>query len=175
MKTVSIDRKRKLRDEPHTGHNRWHPDIPPVIEVDEGEEVALETRDALDGHLHAKSTEADFASMATGAIHPLTGPVLVKGARPGDLLEVEFTDIVPERWAFTAIFPGLGFLRDVMTTPFLVHWTIADGWATSPGLASPAMRRRGFGVLGAFTRSLPSASPSRHQGWPASEGPCRTR
>ena len=91
MKTVSIDRKRKLRDEPHTGHNRWHPDIPPVIEVDEGEEVALETRDALDGHLHAKSTEADFASMATGAIHPLTGPVLVKGARPGDLLEVEFT------------------------------------------------------------------------------------
>ena len=86
MKTVSIDRKRKLRDEPHTGHNRWHPDIPPVIEVDEGEEVALKTRDALDGHLHAKSTEADFASMATGAIHPLTGPVLVKGARPGDLL-----------------------------------------------------------------------------------------
>jgi formamidase len=57
--------------------------------------------------------------------------VLVKGARAGDLLEVEFVDIVPQRWAFTAIIPGLGFLRDVMTTPFLVHWDIADGWATS--------------------------------------------
>jgi formamidase len=57
--------------------------------------------------------------------------VLVKGARTGDLLEVEFVDIVPQRWAFTAIIPGLGFLRDVMTTPFLVHWDIADGWATS--------------------------------------------
>ncbi|HEX7213636.1 MAG TPA: acetamidase/formamidase family protein, partial [Methylomirabilota bacterium] len=131
MKTVSIDRTRPLHAEPRTGHNRWHPDIPPAVEVDEGEEVALETRDGIDGHLNAKSTEADFASLRVGAIHPLTGPVLVKGARPGDLLEVEFADIVPQRWAFTAIIPGLGFLRDVMTTPFLVHWDIAGGWATS--------------------------------------------
>ena len=131
MKTVSIDRTRPLHAEPKTGHNRWHPDIPPAVEVDEGEEVALETRDGIDGHLNAKSTEADFASLRVGAIHPLTGPVLVKGARAGDLLEVEFVDIVPQRWAFTAIIPGLGFLRDVMTTPFLVHWDIADGWATS--------------------------------------------
>jgi formamidase len=131
MKTVSIDRTRPLHAEPKTGHNRWHPDIAPAVEVDEGEEVALETRDGIDGHLNAKSTEADFASLRVGAIHPLTGPVLVKGARTGDLLEVEFVDIVPQRWAFTAIIPGLGFLRDVMTTPFLVHWDIADGWATS--------------------------------------------
>ena len=131
MKTVSIDRTRPLHAEPKTGHNRWHPDVPPAVDVDEGEEVALETRDGIDGHLNAKSTEADFASLRVGAIHPLTGPVLVKGARAGDLLEVEFVDIVPQRWAFTAIIPGLGFLRDVMTTPFLVHWDIADGWATS--------------------------------------------
>lgn len=48
MKTVAIDRRRPLREEPQTGHNRWHPDIPPIIEVEEGEEVALETRDATD-------------------------------------------------------------------------------------------------------------------------------
>ena len=36
--------------------------------------------------------------------------------------------------------PGLGFLRDVFTEPFLVHWQIADGWATSaqiPGVRIP--------------------------------------
>ena len=131
MKGVQIDRKRHLADDPKTGHNRWHPDITPIVEVEEGEEVALETRDALDGYLTPGSTVADFESLPLGAIHPLTGPVLVKGARPGDLLEVEFVDIVPQRWAFSAIMPGLGFLRDVMTTPFLVHWTLADGWATS--------------------------------------------
>ena len=91
MKSVAIDRRRPLRDEPTTGHNRWHPDIPPIVEVDEGEEVALETRDATDGYLHAKSTEADFPGLPVGGIHPLTGPVLVKGARPGDLLEVELS------------------------------------------------------------------------------------
>ncbi len=66
MKTISIDRNRPLRDEPKTGHNRWHPNISPAIEVDEGEEVALETRDAADGYLNPKSTEADFAGLATG-------------------------------------------------------------------------------------------------------------
>ena len=75
MKTVTIDRSRPLRDEPKTGHNRWHPDIPPAVEVDEGDEVALETRDAADGYLTPKSTEADFAALPVGGIHPLTGPV----------------------------------------------------------------------------------------------------
>src|SRR5205809_831870 len=51
MKGIHIDRKRHLADDPKTGHNRWHPDIAPLIEVDEGEEVALETRNALDGYL----------------------------------------------------------------------------------------------------------------------------
>ena len=140
MKTVSIDRSRPLREEPKTGHNRWHPDIPPVVEVEEGEEVGLETRDAADGYLAPATGVADLAKFPAGAIHPLTGPVLVKGGRPGDLLEVEFLDIVPQRWGFSCILPGLGFLRDVMTTPFLAHWSIADGWATSrevPGVRIP--------------------------------------
>ena len=36
MKTVTIDRKKRLRDEPNKGHNRWHPDIAPVIEAEAG-------------------------------------------------------------------------------------------------------------------------------------------
>jgi formamidase len=156
MKTVTIDRRKPLHEEPKTGHNRWHPDIPPVTEVEEGEEVALETRDALDGYLSAKSTESDFPGIPVGAIHPLTGPVFVKGARPGDLLEVDFTDIVAQSWAFTGIMPGLGFLRDVMTTPYLVHWDIADGWATSRQL-------RGIRILGASFMGVSGVAPSRQQ------------
>jgi formamidase len=155
-KAIHIDRRKRLADEPKTGHNRWHPDIAPIVEVDEGEDVALETRDAADGYLTSSSTAADFPSLPLGVIHPLTGPVSVKGARPGDLLEVEFIDIVPQRWAFTAIMPGLGFLRDVMTTPFLVHWTIADGWATSPQL--PGVRIPGAPFMG-----VSGVAPSRQQ------------
>jgi len=153
---IRIDRKRHLADEPNTWHNRWHPDIAPLVEVDEGEEVALETRDALDGFLTPSSTVADFEALPLGAIHPLTGPVLVKGARPGDLLEVEFVDIVPQRWAFSTIMPGLGFLRDVMTTPYLVHWTLADGWATSDQI--PGVRIPGAPFMG-----VSGVAPSRQE------------
>jgi formamidase len=155
-RAITIDRRKPLADEPRTGHNRWHPDIEPIVEVGEGEDVSLETRDACDGHLTPHSTGADIATIPGGAIHPLTGPVLVKGARPGDLLEIEFREIAPQPWAFSGIFPGLGYLRDIMTTPFLVHWDLADGWATSRQL--PRVRIPGAPFMG-----VSGVAPSRQQ------------
>src|ERR1044071_1222034 len=148
---VPIDRTTHLAEQPQTGHNRWHADITPVIEVEPGEVVVLETRDALDGYLNPSSTVADFPSVHMGAVHPLTGPVFVKGAKPGDLLEIEFVDIQPQPWAFSMIWPGLGFLKDVMTAPYLVHWRIADGFATSeqlPGVRIPGAPFMGVSEIG---------------------------
>ena len=157
MKSVHIDRNKRLKDQPTTGHNRFHPAIPPIVAVEEGEEIELETRDGVDGQLGPAATEADMALMDAGAIHPLTGPVFVKGAQPGDVLEVEFVDIVPQPHAFTAIVPGLGFLRDLFTTPYLVHWQIRDGWATSPRL--PGVRSPGSSFMG-VSGVAPSETPS---------------
>jgi formamidase len=140
MHAVRIDRKKPLAAEPHSGHNRYHPDIAPVLEVAEGEEVILETRDSLDGQIRPGATAADLAHVDTGLVHPLTGPVFVKAAEPGDMIEVEFLDIVPQPMAFSVVIPGMGFLRDIMTIPFVVHWKIRDGWATSdeiPGVRIP--------------------------------------
>jgi formamidase len=146
MKSVEIDRSKRLKDQPTTGHNRFHPDVSPIVEAEPGEEVILQTRDASDGHVGPSATDADVATMDAGVIHPLTGPVFVKGAQPGDVLEVEFLDIMPEPYAFTAIVPGLGFLRDVFITPFMVSWRIRDGWATSPRL--PGVRIPGAPFMG---------------------------
>ena len=155
-RSVTIDRAAHLGQQPSTGHNRWHPDIEPVLEVEPGEVVVLETRDALDGYLNASSTVDDFPNVPLGAVHPLTGPVFVKGAKPGDLLEIEFVDIQPQPWAFSSIMPGLGFLRDTLTTPFLVHWKIADGWATSEQI--PGVRIPGAPFMG-----VSGVAPSRQQ------------
>ena len=170
MKSVEIDRTKLLRDQPATGHNRLHPDIPPILEVDEGEEVVLETRDGCDGYLGPSATAASIATMDTGAVHPLTGPVLVKGARPGDVLEIEMVDILPQPHAFTAIVPGLGFLRDLYTTPYLVKWRIADGWATSPEL--PGVRIPGAPFMGVI-----GVAPSHDQvrAWTVREQACLER
>jgi formamidase len=140
MHAIRIDRSKPLAAEPHVGHNRYHPEIAPVAEVGEGEEIALETRDALDGQIQPGMSGADLAAIEPGVVHPLTGPVFVKGAAPGDLLEIEFTDIIAQPTAFSAILPGLGFLRDVFSEPFLVHWQITDRWAMSaeiPGVRIP--------------------------------------
>src|SRR5258708_30045519 len=84
-----------------------------------------------------------------GRIHPLTGPVHVDGAEPGDLLAVRIEQIVPASRGFTVIMPGFGFLRDLFTTPFVVHWEMANGFARSEQL--PGVRLRGapfMGVMG---------------------------
>ena len=75
MHAIRIDRSKRLAEEAHSGHNRYHPDISPALEVGEAEEVILETRDALDGQLKADATVADLAAADANLIHPLTGPV----------------------------------------------------------------------------------------------------
>ena len=146
---IAIDRTKPLSQEPHTGHNRWHPDIPPVATVEPGQVVGLETRDAFDGQLQPDSGVEDVGRINLDLVHPLTGPIFVNGAEPGDLLEVTIHDIEPQPFGFTVQAVGFGFLRDLFPQPHIVRWTIADGAATSEDL--PGVRIPGapfMGVMG---------------------------
>jgi len=156
LKCIEIDRRKRLQDEPHTGHNRWHPDIPPVIEVEPGEEVVLETRDGSDGQVIPGMSAAELAHLPKKVTHPLTGPIFVKGAQPGDLLEIEYLDIIPQPYGYTRIRPGAGFLRDFFSDYYLVHWEIDEQSATSPQL--PGVRIPNGSFMG--TAGL---APSRDQ------------
>lgn len=143
---IRIDASKTLTEEPHTGHNRWHPDIAPVVRCEPGDEVVLETRDAFDGQMGPDATLDDVAAPNLDVVHPLTGPVYVDGAQPGDLLEVEILDVEPDSYGYTVEVPGFGFLRDEFPEPFKVNWDIADGWATSPDL--PGVRVPGAPFMG---------------------------
>jgi formamidase len=124
---VSIDPYRTLVEEPGTGHNRWHEAIEPVLEVEPGDTVVYETRDAFDGQLNSGSTDSDVGQLNLNVVHPLTGPVYVKGAEPGDLLEAHLVEIEAdpwEQWGYTIEVPGFGFLRDEFPDPFIVHWRL---------------------------------------------------
>jgi formamidase len=92
---IRIDRSKTLRDEPNTGHNRWHPDIPPIVRCEPGDEVILETRDAFDGQMSPDATLETVAAPNLDVVHPLAGPVHIEGAEPGDLLEVEILEVEP--------------------------------------------------------------------------------
>ena len=101
MKSVKVDYSKRCAGEPHLAHNRWHPDIPPVVGVEPGEELEMDTRDAFDGQSTAKTTADGVAAVDLNLVHPLTGPAFVKGALPGDLLEVHILEMKPQPFGYT--------------------------------------------------------------------------
>jgi formamidase len=162
-----------VRIGPESGHNRWHPGLEPVASVAPGDAVTLVTRDGLDGQLTRDSTHADCASLDLGLGHPLTGPIHVQGAEPGDALDVEILDYATADFGVNGVIPGFGFLADVFVEPFLVPWEIAGGLARSrelPGVAVPAVVHAG--VMGvAPSPELLRSQREREQRIRAAGGP----
>jgi formamidase len=137
---IRVDYSRPLTAEPDKGHNRWHPDIAPVVRCQPGDDVVMETRDALDLQISRDSSPDDVAKVNLNVVHPLTGPVYVEGAEPGDLLVCEILEVGYPDFAFTVQVPGFGFLRDEFPDPYIAKWDLADGWAVSddiPGVRIP--------------------------------------
>ncbi|MGH9006245.1 MAG: acetamidase/formamidase family protein [Acidimicrobiales bacterium] len=137
---LRVDLGATLAEQPLSGHNRWHPGIEALVHIASGDRVVLQMRDALDLQFGRHASLASVATVDLNLVHPLTGPVYVDEAEPGDLLEVRILDLEPDTYGFSAQIPGFGFLRDHFPDPFLVQWTITDGYATSPqipGLAIP--------------------------------------
>jgi formamidase len=133
--------RRPLIDAPETGHNRWHPDLLPALTVDPGDEVVVDCRDGLDGQITPLTVDGDLAAVDLDRGHPLSGPIEVRGAQPGDVLKVELLAIETDSFGSTAVFPGFGLLGDLFEEPFLVTWGLHDGQAISgrmEGIRIPA-------------------------------------
>ena len=90
----------------------WDNSTPPVLEIESGETVELEAADASGGQLSANSTAADVESLDLTRVNPVTGPVFIRGAQPGDVLAVEIRELKSHDWGWTAIIPGFGLLAD---------------------------------------------------------------
>jgi formamidase len=153
---LRVDPSVPVREEPERCHNRWHPDVPSALSCLPGDEVVMTTRDAVDGQFTMASTHEDVPRADRSIVCPLTGPIRVEGAEPGDLLVVDILEVVPSSFGYTAQIPGFGFLRDEFPAPFLARWEIGDGWAASPDLPGVRIPAAPFmGTIGvAPSRSL---------------------
>jgi acetamidase/formamidase len=100
-------------------HNKWSRDIEPVLRVPSGAVVEVETEEATDGQLSLDSTAADIAGLDFDRIHPLTGPIFVEGADPGDVLKVTLHEIELGDWGWVGVAPGFGFLAEEFPDPWL--------------------------------------------------------
>lgn len=148
-KTVRIPKTGAKCADDQACHNRWHPAIKPAATADPGDTVVFGTRDAFDHTFTRNSTPADVTAANLNLVHPLTGPLFVNGAEAGDVLAVTIGDIVPDKFGYTVIVPGFGFLRDLFPNPHIVRWDLTRSQATSPDMPGVKVRFNGFtGTIG---------------------------
>ena len=100
-------------------HNRWSSQIKPLLRVESGSVIEVDTEEASDQQLTPESTVEDLKNLSFDPIHPLTGPVYVEGAEPGDVLKVKLHEVELGSWGWTGIIPGFGFLADEFDEPYL--------------------------------------------------------
>ena len=100
-------------------HLAWDPAIEPVASVGSGDIVEFDCLDASCGQLTASSTLADLERVDFDRVDQVNGPIEVRGALPGDTLQVDLLGFEPADWGWTATFPGFGLLADDFTDPAL--------------------------------------------------------
>jgi acetamidase/formamidase len=99
----------------------------PVIAVDDGDTVVVETRDVSDNQIGPDSDASVIAGLDWDRVYPLAGPIQVNGAEPGDTLAIEILDIQTRGWGWTAILPGLGLLPEEFPEAYLRIFDISNG------------------------------------------------
>jgi formamidase len=157
-----VDQSKSFYDQETRCHNRWHPDVPPVATVKPGTEFRLECREWFDGTVGNNDSAEDVRNVDISMVHPLSGPVAVEGAAPGDLLIVDILELGPvpqeigpvagQGWGYTGIFAkvnGGGFLTDHFPDAYKAVWDFHGQIATSRHL--PGVRFTGIthpGIIG---------------------------
>lgn len=144
-KLFPLDSSKKFEDQEKVGHNRWHPEIPPVATVKPGESFRVDCREWFDGAIVNDDSADDILNAPLLTVHKLSGPFAIEGAQPGDLLIVDILDVGPipqedsgplagQGWGYTGIFAknnGGGFLVDQFPDAYKAIWDFAGQTATS--------------------------------------------
>lgn len=148
-------------------HARWSRTIEPVLTVPSGSVVKVATQEASAKQLTVNSTVEDLGNLSFDPIHPLTGPVYVEGAEPGDVLKVTLHKVEMGDWGWTAIIPGFGFLADEFDEPYLKTFELGKDRKTAKFSDNIEIPLKPFpGVMGVApdTDEMLSTIPPRANG-----------
>lgn len=148
-------------------HNKFSSSIQPILKVKSGAIIEAYTEDASDEQFNLNSTVKDLESLDFEPIHPLTGPVFVEGAQPGDVLKVTLHEIELGDWGWNAIYPGFSFVSDSIKGEYLRIYDLKDDKTKVSFNDSIHLKLNPFpGVMGVApaTQELLSTIPPRANG-----------
>lgn len=114
-------------------HFGWDNSLVPAERVAPGSTIEFQCLDSSGGQLQADSTVADVAKLDFDRINPVTGPIFVEGAEPGDALKVTIEMFKPSGFGWTGNIPGFGLLADDFPEPALNIWKY-DAASLEPAL-----------------------------------------
>jgi acetamidase/formamidase len=128
-------------------HSRWNRALPPRLTIEPGDTVHFECLDSSGAQVHPRMTLPEYLAIDRGLIHALTGPVFVRGAEPGDVLQIDVLEVAHKGWGWTSVVEGLGFLKERFSEPFLFLWELEH--EISRSLAPAVVPLRPFcGIMG---------------------------
>ena len=110
-----------------TVHYLWDNELDPALTISPGDTVVYRTREVSDGQISPDSTTEAIGSFDWSRVYPLSGPVAIEEAEPGDTLEVEILDIRTQGWGWTAVLPGSGLLADDFPDAHLKVFDLTNG------------------------------------------------
>jgi acetamidase/formamidase len=106
----------------HEHHYGWDNSLAPAVRIAPGDSLEFEVADASGGQLSQASTVDDVGRLDFARINPVSGPVYIDGAEPGDILKVTVLSFAPSGWGWTANIPGFGLLAEEFKEPALHVW-----------------------------------------------------
>src|SRR3954471_23382575 len=86
-------------------HDKWDVDNAPTLEIEPRDTVIVWTRAVSDNQITPGADISALASFDWERAYPLTGPIAVAGAMPGDTLSIEVLDINTQGWGWTGVIP----------------------------------------------------------------------
>jgi acetamidase/formamidase len=114
----------------------WNRDFPPALTARPGSTIHFECIDSSGGQINASSVVQNVIDLDFAKVNPVTGPVYIEGAEPGDALRITIREFVPSGIGWTANIPGFGLLADQFTEPALHVWKY-DPQSMAPSLFGP--------------------------------------
>ena len=107
-------------------HPFWDNSLPPRVRIQPGDSVVFETLEASAGQIFPGCSSEAAGALDFSLIHPLTGPVYVEGAEPGDALVVDVISIKHKGWGWNAVIPGFGLLGGDFAEPYVHHYKLGE-------------------------------------------------
>lgn len=100
-------------------------DKEPIINVSEGESFTLSTEDNLSGLIKSEKdlpipeNLKPYCEAVPVKNNPITGPVFIKGAERGDLIEITIEKVEPNNYGISTLQPGYGLFPNSLKWPEL--------------------------------------------------------